>query len=208
MGMENIEIPAGSVVTLVGQNYTPPAAGTAPAARAAAVSARFMHPATVYTVHGRKIAGAGLRAETDAGVRIGVRPSGDLPQGCAAVCNASVNVQRLAVEAAVRGDDMLLRQAMMMDPLTGAVCNPPEIWQMTDEMLVAGARWLPQYKAAIAAARKRLASPGRIRTRAGYRGAARLRVKTVADMKRHRNAATKNAAAADKAMGKYVQRKK
>ena len=36
---------------------------------------------------------------------------GDLPLGCAAVCNNSVNVQRLAVEAAVRGDDMLLRQA-------------------------------------------------------------------------------------------------
>ena len=42
-------------------------------------------------------------------------------------------------------DDMLLRQAMMMDPLTGAVCNPPEIWQMVDEMLVAQAQWLPQY---------------------------------------------------------------
>lgn len=35
---------------------------------------------------------------------------GDLPLGCAAVCNASISVQRLAVEAAVRGDDLLLRQ--------------------------------------------------------------------------------------------------
>ena len=44
------------------------------------------------------------------------------------------------------------KQAMMMDPLIGAVCNPPEIWQMVDEMLVAQARWLPQYKRAVAAA--------------------------------------------------------
>ena len=33
----------------------------------------------------------------------------------------------------------------MMDPLVGAVCNPEEIWQMVDEMLVAQAQWLPQY---------------------------------------------------------------
>jgi alpha-galactosidase len=83
---------------------------------------------------------------------------GDLPLGCAAVCNASISVQRLAVEAAVHGDDVLLRQAMMMDPLVGAVCSPPEIWQMVDEMLVAGEQWLPQYGRAIQDAKKRLAS--------------------------------------------------
>jgi len=98
---------------------------------------------------------------------------GDLPLGCAAVCNASIQVQRMAVEAAVHGDDTLLRQAVMMDPLTGAVCNPPEIWQMVDEMLVAQSRWLPQYTEAIAAAKKRLASGKRIKTRKNYRGAAR-----------------------------------
>ncbi|HZG58009.1 alpha-glucosidase/alpha-galactosidase, partial [Paenibacillus sp.] len=75
---------------------------------------------------------------------------GDLPLGPAAVCNASVSVQRLAVEAAVHGDDKLLRQAFMMDPLVGAVCNPKEIWQMVDEMLVAQEKWLPQYGGAIA----------------------------------------------------------
>ncbi len=78
---------------------------------------------------------------------------GDLPLGCAAVCNASISVQRLSVEAAVSGDELLLKQAMMMDPLTGAVLYPDEIWQMTDEMLVAGEKWLPQYKDAIAKAK-------------------------------------------------------
>jgi alpha-galactosidase len=103
---------------------------------------------------------------------------GDLPLGCAAVCNASIQVQRLSVEAAIHGDDRLLRQAVMMDPLTGAVCDPPEIWQMVDEMLVAQAKWLPQYGKAIAAAKKRLASGKRIKTLRNYKGAARLPTKT------------------------------
>ena len=46
---------------------------------------------------------------------------------------------------------------MMLDPLIGAVCTPPEISQMTDEMLVAHAKWLPQYRADIAVAKRRLA---------------------------------------------------
>jgi alpha-galactosidase len=123
---------------------------------------------------------------------------GDLPPGCAAVCNASIAVQRLAVEAAVSGDDTLLRQAMMMDPLVGAVCNPPEIWQMVDEFLVAQAPWLPQYKKAIAAARKRLAKGKLIKTRDGFKGMARVRTKSAAEMKKD-VAAARRAAAADKA---------
>lgn len=81
---------------------------------------------------------------------------GELPLGCAAICNASITVQRMAVIAAVNGDENLLKQAMMMDPLTGAVLDPNEIWQMTDEMLVAGEEWLPQYKEAIAKAKENL----------------------------------------------------
>ncbi len=123
---------------------------------------------------------------------------GSLPLGCAAVCNASISVQRLAVEAAVHGDDYLLRQAMMMDPLVGAVCNPPEIWQLVDEMLVAQEQWLPQYKEAIARAKRRLASGNLIPTK-DYKGAARLPVKTVEEMAKNREEATRNAAEADKA---------
>jgi len=113
---------------------------------------------------------------------------GDVPLGCAAVCNASVTVQRLSVEAAVRGDDMVLRQAMMMDPLVGAVCNPPEIWQMVDEMLVAGERWLPQYKRAIAEAKQRLASGKLIPTK-DYNGI-RVPTKTVEELREQRRAAS------------------
>ena len=54
-----------------------------------------------------------------------------------------------------------------MDPLTGAVCSPPEIWQMIDEMLVAQEEWLPQYKEAIAQAKENLSSGSLIPTREG-----------------------------------------
>ena len=97
---------------------------------------------------------------------------GELPMGCAAVCSASVHVQRLAVRAAIEGNVQLLKQAMLMDPLNGAVLTPPEVWQMTDEMLVAEAEWLPQYAHAIPAARERMAGP-----LLPYRPAPGLRVK-------------------------------
>jgi len=122
---------------------------------------------------------------------------GDLPLGCAAVCSQSVWVQRLAVEAAVKGDLTLLRQAMMLDPLTGAVCTPPEIDQMVDEMLVACEKWLPQYAEVIADAKKRLSGP--LLPTKETRGAARLHTKTVEEMKQDAEAARKNAAEADKA---------
>ena len=105
---------------------------------------------------------------------------GDLPLGCAAVCNASISVQRLAVEAAVSGDVTMLKQAMLLDPLTAAVCNPPEVWQMADEMLVALAEWLPQYEDAIPAAQERLAN-STVLTKE-YSGAARIHTKSVEEM--------------------------
>jgi len=108
---------------------------------------------------------------------------GDLPLACAATCNASISVQRMAIEAAVHGDVTLLKQAMLHDPLTAAVCNPPEIWQLADEMLVALAPWLPQYKKEIPKAKKRLASEKRLGTKKGH-GAARLKIKSVSELKR------------------------
>ena len=81
---------------------------------------------------------------------------GDLPLGCAACCQSNISVQRLAMEAGAAGDINLLRQAAMMDPLTGAVCTPDEIFQMVDEMLVAGEQWLPQYAEEIQRAKARL----------------------------------------------------
>lgn len=108
---------------------------------------------------------------------------GNLPLGCAAVCNASISVQRLSVEAAVQGDDQLLRQAMMMDPLVGAVCTPPEIAQMVDDLLISQAEWLPQYGKSIAEAREKAGSELRLPTR-DWQGAARLPIRSVEELRR------------------------
>ena len=127
---------------------------------------------------------------------------GDLPLGCAAACLSNITVQRLAVEAGAHGDATLLKQAMMMDPLVGAVCNPPEIWQMTDEMLIAQERWLPQYACAVTEAKARWAkaeADGTLIPPIVTRGAARLHTKTVEEMAADKEAARKNAAEADKA---------
>ncbi len=133
---------------------------------------------------------------------INITRVGDLPLGPAACCMSNINVQRLAVEAAYRGDDLLLKQALMLDPLTGAVCTPPQIWQMADEMLIAEEKWLPQYADAIVKAKIRM-EEGRkngtlLPTREGYQGAARLHTKTVEEMRENRAEATRNAAEADK----------
>jgi alpha-galactosidase len=94
---------------------------------------------------------------------------------------------------------------MMMDPLTGAVCNPPEIWQMVDEFLVAQAGWLPQYTEAVAEAKERLKDGLSIPVDEGYRGAARKEVKSVEQMQADAEAARENAAAADKAQAQRAR---
>lgn len=127
--------------------------------------------------------------------------AGDLPLACAATCSASVRVQQMGVEAAVHGDMMLLKQAMLHDPLAAAVCNPEEVWQMADEMVVAQKRWLPQYRAEAVKAAARLRKQEKCGTRvklSSSRGAARLKTKTIAEMSRDRKAAKANAGAADK----------
>ena len=124
-----------------------------------------------------------------------------LPLACAATCAASVRVQEMGVEAAVHGDVTLLKQAMLHDPLVGAVCNPEEVWQMTDEMLVAQAQWLPQYAGQIDAAAERLQRATSNGTRVKLHettGAARVHVKTVEEMSVEAEESRRNAAAADK----------
>ena len=91
--------------------------------------------------------------------------------------------------AAVTGDVQLLKQAVLHDPLTAAVCDPEEIWQMVDEMLVAQAPWLPQYRAngEIARAKQRFAAckrAGKYRGTHKSPGAARLKLKSVSQLRK------------------------
>ncbi|WP_440410142.1 alpha-glucosidase/alpha-galactosidase [Neorhizobium petrolearium] len=103
-----------------------------------------------------------------------------LPEACAATCTSSINVQRMSVHAAINGDIELLKLAVLHDPLVGAVCTPEEVWQMVDEMVVAEARWLPQYADAVPAAKERLARPT-VKT-SDWAGAARRSVRSIDEL--------------------------
>jgi alpha-galactosidase len=77
----------------------------------------------------------------------GIQPTvvGDLPPQLAALNRTMINVQSLAVEACMAGDVDSVYHAVMLDPLTGAVCTLPQIRAMVDEMLAAQKHWLPQF---------------------------------------------------------------
>ncbi|NOU93561.1 alpha-galactosidase [Paenibacillus sp. LMG 31456] len=79
--------------------------------------------------------------------RNGIQPTfiGQLPLACAATCKVSINVQEMAVEAALTGNRELVKQAVLHDPLTAAVCTTDEVWRMCDEMFEALSPWLPQF---------------------------------------------------------------
>lgn len=78
----------------------------------------------------------------------GVQPTliGDLPPQLAALNRTNINVQELIVEAALSSDKEAVYHAMMLDPLTGAVCTLPQIRAMADELLQAEAQWLQEFE--------------------------------------------------------------
>lgn len=77
----------------------------------------------------------------------GIQPTviGALPPQLAALNRTNINVQELIVEAALTGSREAVYHAVMLDPLTAAVCTLPQIRAMVDELLAAQARWLPQF---------------------------------------------------------------
>src|SRR4029077_786845 len=58
---------------------------------------------------------------------------GDIPAHLAAINQTQINVQRLAVKAALESDPECVFQAMALDPLTAAVGTLDEIREMTVE---------------------------------------------------------------------------
>jgi alpha-galactosidase len=77
----------------------------------------------------------------------GIQPTviGNLPPQLAALNRTNINVQSLIVEAALTGDTDAVYHAVMLDPLTAAVCTLPQIHDMVTEMLAAQEQWLPQF---------------------------------------------------------------
>jgi alpha-galactosidase len=78
----------------------------------------------------------------------GLQPTviGDLPPQCAGVLRTNINVQEMIVEASRTGKVEAVYQAVILDPLTAAVCTLPKIHAMVDEMISEQAVWLPQFK--------------------------------------------------------------
>ena len=79
--------------------------------------------------------------------KMGLHPTGvgKLPSQLAACNLTNVNVQGLAVEAAITGDPELVVAACALDPLSSAVLTLKECRDMAAEMLEAERAWLPQF---------------------------------------------------------------
>lgn len=74
---------------------------------------------------------------------------GNLPSQCAILNMTNINVQGLAVEAAISGDPEHIVHACALDPLTASVLTLKEIREMATEMLEAQKAWLPQFEGKI-----------------------------------------------------------
>jgi len=76
--------------------------------------------------------------------RNGVLPTrfGPLPGQCAAICESNMRVYDLAATACIEHSREAAIHAMMVDPLTAAVCCPAEIRQMAEELFEAEKEFL------------------------------------------------------------------
>jgi len=75
----------------------------------------------------------------------GIRPCavGALPPQLAALNLSNVVSQQLAVQAFLEKDRRKAYQALLLDPLTAAVCTLPQIRAMFDELCAAEADLIP-----------------------------------------------------------------
>jgi alpha-galactosidase len=77
----------------------------------------------------------------------GVQPTriGALPPQLAALMQTNVNVQGLAVEAALTKERKYIYYAAMVDPHTSAELDLDQIWHLVDDLIEAHGDWLPKY---------------------------------------------------------------
>lgn len=77
----------------------------------------------------------------------GVQPTryGALPPQMAALCASNLAMFGLAADAAIHRNIETAVHAMMLDPLTAAICTPSQIRDMTLEIFKAEADYLPGY---------------------------------------------------------------
>jgi len=70
---------------------------------------------------------------------------GELPEQCAAMCRSNMAVFELCVQGILNRDRESVIHAMMLDPLSAAVCSPGEIRQMAEELFAAEKRYIPDW---------------------------------------------------------------
>jgi alpha-galactosidase len=77
----------------------------------------------------------------------GVQPAhvGSLPPQLVGVIQTNLNVQRLAVEAALTCKREHIYHAAMLDPHTAAELDLEQIWSLVDDLIEAHGEWLPEY---------------------------------------------------------------
>lgn len=78
----------------------------------------------------------------------GIHPTryGKLPPQMAALCESNMRMFDLAATAVIERSKEAAIHALMLDPLTSAMCSPAEIKLMALEMFEAEADYLPEYK--------------------------------------------------------------
>jgi alpha-galactosidase len=72
--------------------------------------------------------------------------AGRLPTQCAALNTTNINVQLMAIEAALSLDKQKVYQAAMLDPHTASELSLDEIVSLCDDMFEAHSRYLPKYR--------------------------------------------------------------
>jgi alpha-galactosidase len=77
----------------------------------------------------------------------GIQPTayGKLPPQMAALCRSHTGFYDLAAQAVIERSREAAIQALMLDPLTSAVCSPSEIREMTIRLFEAEIEYLPDY---------------------------------------------------------------
>jgi alpha-galactosidase len=80
--------------------------------------------------------------------RNGIQPTvyGKLPAQMAGICASNMHMFDLGATAAIERSKEAAVHALMLDPLTAAVCSPAEIRQMTYELFEAEQDYLPEYR--------------------------------------------------------------
>ncbi len=79
--------------------------------------------------------------------RNGIHPThyGSLPPQLAGLCRSNMSMFDLAATACIERSREAAVHALMLDPLTAAVCSPAEIRQMADELFQAQQQYLPAF---------------------------------------------------------------